>query len=291
MRIGYDAATQKWTVVVHSQLNATDPVVFSEVYFQVDSTSAITSLIPTGLEPSDSAKRPSLLSNRSGGFIDETAAMGLDAPIECSTAVAGDFDNDMDVDLYLGCRTGASNLPNILYENVDNRTFRKVTGAGGATGPVGVAFASGAGWADSVVTADYDVDGFLDLYVTNGLNLRPRLYGGPTKLFRNKGNANHWIELDLVGNQSDRDATGARVYATANGVTQLRVQDGGYHRWSQNMKRAHFGLAGATLVNLRVEWPSGNVQTINSVAANKLYRITEGTGIVAVPRTVAPAGP
>ena len=49
MRIGYDAATKKWTVVVHSQLNATAPVVFSEVYFQVDSTSAITGLTPTGL--------------------------------------------------------------------------------------------------------------------------------------------------------------------------------------------------------------------------------------------------
>ena len=45
--------------------------------------------------------------------------------------------------------------------------------------------------------------------MTNGLNLRPGLYGGPTKLFRNNGNANRWIELDLVGTQSERDATGA----------------------------------------------------------------------------------
>jgi hypothetical protein len=291
MRIGFNAATKKWTVVVHSQLNETAPVVFSEVYFKVDSTAAITGLKPTGLFASDKAKPPTLLVNRSGGFIDETAAAGLNAPIECSTVVAGDFDNDMDVDLYLGCRTGASNLPNILYENLGHGTFRKVANAGGAKGPVGVAFQSGAGWADSVVVADYDVDGFLDLFVTNGLNLRPRLYGGPSKLFRNKGNGKRWIELDLVATRSERDATGARVYATANGVTQLRVQDGGYHRWSQNMKRLHFGLAGAAKVNLRVEWPSGNVQTFKGVASNKLYRITEGGGIAAVPKTVAPAGP
>ena len=44
-------------------------------------------------------------------------------------------------------------------------------------------------------------------------------------------------------------------------------------------------------MNVRVEWPSGNVQTFNNVAANKLYRITEGGGIVAVPLSVAPAGP
>ena len=105
--------------------------------------------------------------------------------------------------------------------------------------------------------------------------MRPLYIGGPNKLFHNNGNANHWIELDLVGVNSDRDATGARVYATANGVTQFRVQDGRYHRWSQDAKRIHFGLAGATAVNLTVKWPSGVVQTFPNVAANKLYRITE----------------
>ena len=133
------------------------------------------------------------------------------------------------------------------------------------------------------------MDGFLDLFVTNGFNLRPLNFGGPNKLFRNNGNANNWIELDLVGTASDRDAVGARVYATANGTTQLRVQNGQYHRWSQDAKRSHFGLAGASLVNLRVEWPSGNVQTLNNVAANKLYRVTEGAGIVPVTLGEAPA--
>jgi hypothetical protein len=146
----------------------------------------------------------------------------------------------------------------------------------GAAGPVGVAVASGAGTADSVISGDYDVDGFLDLFVTNGLNLQPRGFGGPSKLFHNNGNANRWVEVDLVGTRSDRDATGARVYATAGGVTQLRTQNGRYHRWSQDSKRAHFGLGGASTVTLRVEWPSGTVQT-HTVAANKLYRITEST--------------
>jgi hypothetical protein len=57
------------------------------------------------------------------------------------------------------------------------------------------------------------------------------------------------------------------------------------------MKRLHFGLAGAAQVNVRVEWPSGTVQTFNGVVTNKLYRITEGAGIVARALHVAPAGP
>jgi hypothetical protein len=256
--------------------------VFSEAYLQIDSMSAITNLVSTGLWAGDKAARPTLLMNYSGGISNETVAAGLDTPIQCGSATAGDFDNDMDVDLYLACRTGASNIPNILYANQGNGTFVAVPNAGGAAGPVGVAVQSGAGTAESVVTGDYDVDGFLDLFVTNGLNLRPLSFGGPNKLFHNSRNTNHWIEIDLVGKNSDREAVGARIYATANQVTQLRVQNGGYHRWSQDSKRSHFGLAGATSVNLRVEWPSGRVDTFSNVASNKLYRITEGAGMTAV---------
>jgi hypothetical protein len=205
---------------------------------------------------------------------------------------AEDFDNDMYVDLYLACRTGASNIANILYHNNGNGTFTAVPNAGGAAGPIGLAIADGVGTADSVIAGDYDVDGFVDLFVTNGFNLRPLYIGGPNKLFHNSGNANHWIELDLVGMNSDRDATGTRVYATANGVTQLRVQDGRYHRWSQDSKRIHFGLAGASTVSLTVKWPSGATQTLPNVAANHLYRITENApNPVPVALGVAPAYP
>ncbi len=130
--------------------------------------------------------------------------------------------------------------------------------------------------------ADYDVDGFLDLFVTNGLNMLPEApyttRGGPDKLFHNAGNTNKWIELDLVGTTSNRDGVGAKVYATAGTVTQLREQNGGYHRWTQNQQRIHFGLAANTTVNLHIEWPSGVVDDYSNVPANHLYKVTEGIG-------------
>lgn len=210
-------------------------------------------------------------------YLGHTAAHDYRVRPQCVSVTAGDFDNDMYVDLYLACRTGASNIANVLYHNNGNGTFTAVPNAGGAAGPIGLAIADGVGTADSVVTGDYDVDGFLDLFVTNGFNLQPRYIGGPDKLFHNNGNQNHWIELDLVGVNSDRDATGTRVYAAANGVTQLRVQDGRYHRWSQDAKRMHFGLAGAQNVSLTVNWPSGATQTFANVVADRLYQVTEGT--------------
>jgi hypothetical protein len=290
MQIGYDATTKRWTLVLWTTLSETGAQrTFSEAYLEIDSTAAISGLTATGLWNGDRPARPTLLTNYSGGFIDETVRAGLDTPIQCVSATPGDFDNDMDVDLYLACRGPANNLPNILYENLGNGTFRAVSGAGGAQGPVGIAVAGGAGTADSAVTADYNVDGFLDLLVTNGFNLRPLGFGGVNKLFRNTGNGKRWIQLDLVGRNSDADATGARVYATAGGARQLRVQNGAYHRWSQDFKRLHFGLGGAATVDLRVEWPSGNVQTFNGVATNKVYRVTEGSGIAPAKIGSAPA--
>ncbi|HET7204911.1 MAG TPA: CRTAC1 family protein [Steroidobacteraceae bacterium] len=282
MQVGYDPGTQRWTVVIQTKLSPTSKNIFSEAYVQVDTEKAYSGLVSTGFWPSDKAARPTLLMNRSGGHVDATVAAGLGAPVQCVSATPGDFDNDGDIDLYLACRTGASNLPNVLYENKGTGTFQMVANAGGAAGPVGIAVASGAGTADSVVSADYDMDGFLDLFVTNGFNLRPLGFGGANKLFRNQGNGNHWVQVDLAATQSDRAAVGARVYAMTSGLTQMRVQDGSYHRWSQDMPRAHFGLGSATLVNLRVEWPSGNVQTFNGVAVDRLYRITEAGGIAAI---------
>ena len=282
MQIGYDGATQQWTVVIQTRLSPTSPNVFSEAYVQVDSEQPMTGLVSTGLWPTDKTGRPTLLTNYSGGFVDETVRAGLDTPVQCVSVTTGDYDNDMDLDLYLACRTGASNIANILYQNQGDGTFVPVANAGGAAGQVGIAVASGAGTADTAVTADYDVDGYLDLYVTNGFNLRPLQTGGSNRLYRNTGTGNHWIQLDLVGTRSDRDAVGARVYATANGVTQLRIQNGAYHRWAQDARRSHFGLAGATAVDLRIEWPSGAVQSFTNVAADKLYRITEGAAPVPI---------
>jgi hypothetical protein len=127
-----------------------------------------------------------------------------------------------------------------------------------------------------VVSADYDVDGFLDLYVTNGLLYYPVGEGGPDTLLRNSGNNNHWLEIDLVGTTSNRDGVGAKVYVTAGGVTQLREQNGGYHRWSQNHQRIHVGLGSNTSADVTIEWPSGAVDNFTAIAADALYDAVEG---------------
>jgi hypothetical protein len=199
------------------------------------------------------------------------------------TGFAADLDNDMDLDVFLGCRAGASNIEDVVFENLGNGTFRKVL-AHGAEGLLGAAITDKAGSTESVVSADYDVDGFVDVFVTNGLNLVPQRTGGQAQLFRNLGKTlhadpPHWLEIDLSGVASNRDGVGAKVYVTAGGVTQYREQNGGYHRWSQNHSRIHVGLAGNTTANVKIVWPSGTIDTYPAVAADALYRAIEGQTI------------
>jgi len=210
----------------------------------------------------------------------------FDKPFEprCKSIVAADFDNDMDQDLYMACGRNAGNLPNRLFINDGTGKFDEVDAAGGAAGVLGAPVGDGVGTAESVVTGDFNNDGFVDLFLTNGNMLQPvRARVGPHQYFlnnsRQRGNRNNWIELTLVGTDSAADAAGARVVAIANGTKQLRELGANYHRWSQSDDRVHFGLASNSQVKLQVTWPSGTIQTFNAVAANRHYRLEEGADL------------
>jgi len=90
------------------------------------------------------------------------------------------------------------------------------------------------------------------------------------------GNNNHWIEVDLEGVVSNRDGIGALLLASTGGTTQMRVQDGGMHRFSQNHQRIHFGLAENTSVKrLTIYWPSGIIQEIDNIRADQIIKVIE----------------
>jgi hypothetical protein len=269
INVGYLTSSGEWMI---SQGNSRS----SYSYVQVTSTAPITNLTFTGASGSDRGYAPILAHHTQGGFETATQA-GFNSLMRCQSAVAGDFDNDMDEDIFLACTAGSHNLPDRLFLNNSNGTFTEAANAAGAAGVVGAAVGDKAGTGESVVSADYDVDGFLDLLVTNGNNLQPAFIGGPKQLFHNTSqNGNHWIELDLIGTASNRDAIGSQVYVTTpDGTKQYREQNGGYHRWSQNFQRVHVGLGPNMQADLRIVWPNGDTTQHAAVASGKVYLVKQ----------------
>ncbi len=257
---------KQWTAI-----KSNEPL---QITAKIQSTQKITDRVhyPESSKKSFSADR--LLMNTGDALNEEGDTRGINKPLTDSVnAVAGDFDNDMDLDLYIVASSSIKNLENKLLLNDGKGNFTAMTGAGGAPG-------THMGVGDAVAMADYDQDGFLDLLVMNGGSMG-RSYGlaasdGGYQLYHNKGNKNHWLEIDLEGTQSNRDAIGAIVYVTAGGKKQVRLQDGGVHNRVQNFQRLHFGLGqNKSIEIITVYWPSGQVQELNNIKADQVLRIQE----------------
>ncbi len=204
------------------------------------------------------------------GFTNVAVEAGV-AVRMCAWATAcGDYDNDGWLDLFVADWGGLE--PSRLFRNRGDGTFESLD--------VGSPIRDGG---DSRATArwvDYDLDGFLDLFLACGTQDMPR----KNQLFRNKlrqaGNANHWLKVKLNGQASNRSGIGARirVKATIAGreIWQIREITGDSHSQTCPGLVAHFGLGDATQADVvHIEWPSGNVQELTERAVDQVLTITE----------------
>jgi hypothetical protein len=118
-------------------------------------------------------------------------------------------------------------------------------------------------------------DGHMELVVEN-------LEGAPMILRPEGGPQNHWVSLSLQGTRSNRLALNARVRITAGDLVQIdEVRSGGSYL-SQNDLRLHFGLGKHDRIDkVEIFWPSGATETLNPLAADRFYSITEGQGVTA----------
>lgn len=216
----------------------------------------------------------------------------------------GDYDGDLDLDLYL-VRDGAANE---LWRN-DGGILVNVTRAPLADPGAG----RDASW------VDFDHDGDLDLFVV--------IYGSASRLLRNDGSAgftdvtngalldtgtstsaawadydgdgdldvylgkdgqanrlvrnvlvgeHHWIHFHLQGGTSNRNGIGARVELTSGGRTQLRWVTASNGRFSQDSLPVEFGLATSTSIDsVVVRWPSGIRQVVRGLAIDQVHTLIE----------------
>ncbi len=158
----------------------------------------------------------------------------------------------------------------LLFHNLRNGKFDLVPAVEG-TGLAVVSVGRGAAFGDLFNNGKIDV-------VINNVD-------GPPVLLRNVNpDHHHWVELKLIGGpRSPRDAVGATVYLTADGIRQRGdVLSGGSYLSSNDM-RVHFGLGDATAVDaVEIHWPSGTVEKLRLPGVDRIFTVEEGKGITAV---------
>jgi len=181
----------------------------------------------------------------------------------------GDYDNDGDLDLYV---TNDWNQNNFLYSNNGDSTFTRIT-----TGDI----VNDGGRSNGATWADYNNDGYLDLFVPNGQHNPDQ----SNFLYHNNGvSNNNWINIKCVGTFSNTSAIGTKVRAkaTINSLVVWQMRDVSGHTGfnAQNSFNVEFGFGNAPVVDSLVfEWPLGSVDIYTGVNVNQFYRATEGESL------------
>lgn len=189
-------------------------------------------------------------------------------------ATFSDFDLDRDEDLFVVngfdyYKPGYDK--NVYFENLLVDGGNGFVESSQKTGLGEITISVGAG------VFDFDNDGDLDLFVTN--NDRPSyFYENKSTDFIHPSEDLHWFKVKLEGTISNRDAIGTKV--------SIKTAKGSLHRYytgkgflSQNLRPVHFGLGADTeILELKIIWPSGIIETYTNIPADKTILAKEGNG-------------
>ena len=154
----------------------------------------------------------------------------------------------------------------LLFHNIEGKRLEPVAAVEGT----GLAEAMAS---RGMAVGDLFNDGRMDAVVNN-------MDSVPALLVDVDANKNHWVAFKLVGGpKSPRDAIGATLWLTANGMRQRAdIFSGGSFASTSDM-RPHFGLGAATKVDgLEVHWPSGAVEQFAVPQVDRIVTLTEGQG-------------
>ncbi len=194
-----------------------------------------------------------------GVFEDVTTPAGVREGYWGWGACAQDLDQDGHTDLFHtngfdeGVATEFIADPSRLFRAQGNSTFTESAAALGVVD---------SGQGRGLLCFDYDGDGDLDVFVANN--------GEAPKLFRNDDPAGGSLRVRLTSASGNSEGIGAVVRMTIGATTQMREIRAGTNFASAEPAIAHFGTGlAATVDEIRVEWPDGQVTTQSSVAVGQ----------------------
>ncbi|MCI0512284.1 FG-GAP-like repeat-containing protein [candidate division KSB1 bacterium] len=203
--------------------------------------------------------------NGNGIFTDVTNQAGVAQPRGAHGCHFADFDGDGDLDLLVA---GSSYIPekhpqsvtkshpDVLYRNNGDGTFTDITRYSGIQNNLEMT--------PHLIIADFDNDGYLDVIAANAMG--KDMIPTPPTYFHNHNYKYNWIQLKLIGYQSNRDAVGAKVYLKAGTLEMWRQVTFGAGFGSSCSNLVHFGLnRNQKIDKIEIFWPSGIKQKIRSI--------------------------
>ncbi len=241
--------------------------------FITSDSSSIDETMRTYLHLPHNARPLRLYKNmRNGTFLDVTTKVGLDKVYMPMGSNFGDVDNDGFLDIYLGTGSAeyASLVPNVLLRNKAGEKFVDITASSG-TGELHKTHA--------ISFADLENRGHQDIVVEMGGAVPSDAH--PIRVFRNPGNANHWINVRLRGVKTNRAAIDAKVKVvveTQNHSEQAfyrQVNSGG--SWGASPLAQEIGLGKAARIKtVEIYWPaSKTTQVFKNVPMDEFIDIEE----------------
>ncbi|MFQ5740037.1 MAG: FG-GAP-like repeat-containing protein [Acidobacteriota bacterium] len=177
-----------------------------------------------------------------------------------------DFDNDGDLDLLLSgtpmWAPNSSDTNNLALLANEPGGWKDVSEKTGLNRFKNLAIRG-------LAVSDYDNDGDLDFAAT--------VNGAAPLLLRNEGgNQNHWLELQLVGTNSNKMGVGTKVQIMAGRHWQKMEVVAGNGWLSQSSSVVHFGLGKKARVDVvRLLWPGGVLQSETDRPINRRIQIQE----------------
>ena len=232
--------------------------------------------------------------NGDGTYTENAAALGLDDPVQTWSSAWGDFDNDGDMDVYVGASSGGVHT---LMRN-DGGVFTDISAGSGVDL---LTFTS-----VETVTYDFDNDGNLDLVSGNNImfgdgnmnfTLHTEVFPGTGAYgdvnndgyidafnsgniyINNKETNNNWIKIHTVGTTSNANGIGARVEIHTDSGIQIRdVKSGDGFRYMSSLN-THFGIGADTSIShIIVYWPNSDCETYINPPINQPFTAVEGAG-------------
>jgi enediyne biosynthesis protein E4 len=219
---------------------------------------------------------PLFLNSGKGFFVESSYQTGVGYPsrqMSGWSVGAYDFDNDGYKDLFTANSHVSENVHiygperyrqrNAIFRNMGSGQFQDVSRSAGVSMNEAAAHRGSA-------FGDLNNDGKVDVVVS--------AIGSPAEvLYNTSPSANHWLIIQTVGTKSNRDGIGTSIKIVGtSGLTQYNHVTTAVGYASSSDKRVHFGLGpDARVRRIELRWPSGKIQVLTDVAADRILKVVE----------------